>query len=521
MCLKSTASLNIRQTPGASAFTLSWPAQKGHREKENAEAVRRSAIHEGELLAGQAAADRHPAQTVEFPRPFSLRRRQGAWRDALLRRMLAVADLAAALAASASLAIAGSGSTSNALWAAVIAPMWLVIAKVSGLYDRDQRSLRHLTVDELPAIFIWSLAGTAALAVLLTLTPVGSLSAGLAIRVWLVASIASFVFRAAGRFVWRKITPPERALVVGEGALAAAARRKLQLFPDMHVEVTGQRPGLVVDDLHDGSEFLQGVDRILVATPHLEEQLIAELVSFCRRCQIKLSIVPPARGMFGTAVELNHVADLPVMEYNTWDVSRSTLLLKRLIDVSISTVALIALTPLLVLIALAVLVSCGRPVLFVQTRVGQHGRPFRMLKFRTMVPDAEDRLPALVPFDRLEQPMFKLARDPRVTWVGRVLRHASLDELPQLANVLKGDMSLVGPRPEQIELVERYAEQDRFRLAVKPGLTGPMQVYGRGQLAFAERLAVEREYVENISIARDFRILALTIAPVISGRGAF
>jgi lipopolysaccharide/colanic/teichoic acid biosynthesis glycosyltransferase len=308
---------------------------------------------------------------------------------------------------------------------------------------------------------------------------------------------------------------------VGQGPLAKAARRKLQLFPDMHVQVTSERQELVVDDLQNGPDFLQGIDRILVATPHLEEPLIAELVSFCRRRQIKLSIVPPARGMFGTAVELNHIADLPVMEYNTWDVSRSTLLLKRLIDVSIATVALIVLSPLLVLIALAVLVRDGRPVLFVQTRVGQHGRPFRMLKFRTMVQDAEDLLPALVPFNRLEQPMFKLADDPRVTWVGRLLRHTSLDELPQLANVLKGDMSLVGPRPEQIELVELYADQDRFRLAVKPGMTGPMQVYGRGQLAFAERLAVEREYVENISIGRDFRLLALTIAPVFSGRGAF
>jgi exopolysaccharide biosynthesis polyprenyl glycosylphosphotransferase len=435
--------------------------------------------------------------------------------------MLALADLAAALAASASLAVGSAGWVSHALWSAVIAPIWLVIAKISGLYDRDQRSLRHLTVDELPAIFNWSLAGTATLALMLKFTPAGSLAAGAAIRVWLVASVACFVLRAAVRSAWRRITPPERALVVGTGALAAAARRKLQLFPDIHVEVTSERHELVVDDLHDEPEFLQGVDRIVIANPHLKEPLVAELVSFCRRRQIKLSIVLPARAMFGTAAELNHIADLPVMEYNTWDVSRTTLLLKRLIDVLISAVALIVLSPLLVLIALAVLVSCGRPVLFVQTRVGQDGRPFRILKFRTMVPDAEDRLPALVPFNRLEQPMFKLAHDPRVTLIGRVLRHASLDELPQLANVLKGDMSLVGPRPEQSELVERYAEQDRFRLAVKPGLTGPMQVYGRGQLAFAERLAVEREYVENISIARDFRILALTIAPVISGRGAF
>jgi exopolysaccharide biosynthesis polyprenyl glycosylphosphotransferase len=347
------------------------------------------------------------------------------------------------------------------------------------------------------------------------------MGAGPAIRVWLAATTACFVFRAAARFLWRRITPPARALVVGDGALAAAARRKLQLFPDMHVQVSSERHHLMAEDLDELPEIARGVDRILVATSQLDELLIAKLVTFCRRRQIKLSIVPPARGMFGTAVELNHVADLPVMEYNTWDVSRSTLLLKRLLDLAISSVALFLLSPLILVVALGVLASCGRPVLFVQTRAGQHGRPFRMLKFRTMVENAEELLPHLVAFDALEQPMFKLEHDPRITLFGRVLRRTSLDELPQFVNVLRGDMSLVGPRPEQTELVERYAEDDRFRFAVKPGMTGPMQVYGRGRLAFEERLAVEREYVENISMGRDIRLLAMTIGPVFNGRGAY
>jgi lipopolysaccharide/colanic/teichoic acid biosynthesis glycosyltransferase len=144
-----------------------------------------------------------------------------------------------------------------------------------------------------------------------------------------------------------------------------------------------------------------------------------------------------------------------------------------------------------------------------------------MHKFRTMVEDAEAQLFKLVSFDSLNEPMFKLANDPRVTRVGRLLRRTSLDELPQLFNVLKGDMSLVGPRPEQVELVERYAPEQLFRLAVKPGLTGPMQVYGRGELTFEERLAVERDYIENLSVGRDLRILALTLPTVASGRGAF
>src|ERR671925_961785 len=117
--------------------------------------------------------------------------------------------------------------------------------------------------------------------------------------------------------------------------------------------------------------------------------------------------------------------------------------------------------------------------------------------------------------DDRREPMFKLESDPRVTRLGALLRRTSLDELPQLVNVLRGEMSLVGPRPEQLELVDRYGPEHRFRLAVKPGLTGPMQVHGRGELTFEERLAVERHYVENLSIGRDVRILALTPVSVI------
>ncbi|MGI8420920.1 MAG: sugar transferase, partial [Gaiellaceae bacterium] len=235
---------------------------------------------------------------------------------------------------------------------------------------------------------------------------------------------------------------------------------------------------------------------------------------------IRLSVVPPARGLFGTAVRLSHVADLPVLEYNTWHTSRSTLLLKRLLDVAISAPALVLLAPVFLLVALAVAIDGGRPIFFTQIRATVDGRPFRMVKFRTMVRDAEKQLAEWISFERLPEPMFKLRNDPRVTRIGRLLRLTSLDELPQLWNVLRGDMSLVGPRPEQIELVRLYPPEHRFRLTVKPGLTGPMQVFGRGELTFEERLAVEREYVENISLRRDARILALTLSALVTRRGA-
>jgi lipopolysaccharide/colanic/teichoic acid biosynthesis glycosyltransferase len=138
-----------------------------------------------------------------------------------------------------------------------------------------------------------------------------------------------------------------------------------------------------------------------------------------------------------------------------------------------------------------------------------------------MVRDAEALLPELVPFEHLETPMFKLKSDPRVTRVGRLLRRTSVDELPQLVNVLRGEMSIVGPRPEQLDLVERYAPEHQFRLQVKPGITGPMQVYGRGELEFDERLAVEREYVENLSFTRDIRIILMTFPAIVGKRGAY
>ncbi len=448
------------------------------------------------------------------PDGFALDRAINPGRDALLRRMLAIADLATALAVAGSLALFPGGTLVDALWAAVFAPVWIVIAKLAGLYDRDQRSLRHLTVDELPAIFLFTLAATAATMLFLTITPAGAPGIRVAFQSWVVALAFAITLRGLARWLWRRIVPRERTLIVGTGPLADATRRKLELFPDIHVEIVDQ-----VDEL-DPVPGLD-VDRIIVAHHSLDEALIADLLEFCRDEHIKLSVVPPARGMFGTAVRLNHVADLSVVEYTTWDVSRSTLFLKRALDLVLGSIALLIFLPVLLVIALAIRIETRGPAFFTQLRAGMDGRPFRMRKFRTMDVDAEARLPQLVPFDSLRDPMFKLPDDPRVTRIGRFLRRWSLDELPQLFNVVGGSMSLVGPRPEQVELVARYAPEQRFRLVVKPGLTGPMQVYGRGRLTFDERLAVEREYIENLSLRRDLHLMALTLSAVVSGKGAF
>jgi len=436
-----------------------------------------------------------------------------AWRDPLRRRVLALADTLTALVVAASLVLFGPAQ--GWVWATVVLPLWLVLAKLLGLYDQDHRVLRHLTIDEAPKIMVWALMGTGAIDVLLQLATRRALTPGNLVLTWVVGVAAALVFRSTARHVYRRIAEPELAVVIGSGKLAEAAMRKLSLFPDIHVRVAARFTEF------NPEEFAGAFDRVVVAAESLDEEIMERLIGFCRERHLKLSVVPPVRGVFGTAVLLGRVADLAVVEYNTWGVSPSTLFLKRTLDLCLGSLMLIVLCPLFLIIALAVKLDSRGPVFFIQTRAGRDGKSFRMIKFRSMARDAEERLSELVRFEELDQPMFKLRDDPRTTRVGRVLRRTSFDELPQLLNVVAGQMSLVGPRPEQVELVERYPSEHRFRLSVRPGLTGPMQVSGRGALTFDERLAVEREYIENLTVARDLRIIAMTLTPVLTGRGAY
>jgi exopolysaccharide biosynthesis polyprenyl glycosylphosphotransferase len=439
--------------------------------------------------------------------------------EPLLRRMLAVGDVLAVATAAVVVELWGSGAAA-ALLLVLFAPVWIVTAKLSGLYDRDHRTLRHLTVDELPWLVVWVLSSTALLTILLVPFPALAPSANDRLMVWGIVLGLGFLFRASLRGLWRRVTPPQQVLIVGEGPLAQAVVRKLELFPDIHAKING-RVSSCAQLQGQIRELVVGVDRVVIACSELSEGLLEQLLPTCRANRVKLTIVPPTRGMFGTATHLTHIADLPLLDYNTWDISRTTLALKRMFDVVVALAALVLTLPLFFAAGLLTLLDSGLPIFFRQTRGGEHARPFQMLKFRTMVRGAEAMLPELVPFEELDAPMFKLKSDPRVTRVGRLLRRTSIDELPQLVNVLRGEMSIVGPRPEQLDLVERYAPEHRFRLQVKPGITGPMQVYGRGELTFEERLAVEREYVENLSLARDARIILMTLPAVFRRHGAF
>jgi lipopolysaccharide/colanic/teichoic acid biosynthesis glycosyltransferase len=196
-------------------------------------------------------------------------------------------------------------------------------------------------------------------------------------------------------------------------------------------------------------------------------------------------------------------------------------LAKRGMDIAGALLGLALTIPLVAVAAVAIKIDSPGPIFFGQVRIGENGRRFRIFKLRSMVRDAERQLDALVDLQSLgDEPAFKLQHDPRVTRVGRILRRTSLDEVPQFYNVLRGDMSLVGPRPEEERVVQLYTDHHRRRLAVKPGLTGPMQVSGRGNLSFSERLQLELEYIEHYSLRRDFSILLRTVPVLLHGKGA-
>ena len=203
------------------------------------------------------------------------------------------------------------------------------------------------------------------------------------------------------------------------------------------------------------------------------------------------------------------------------DYSRKPSSAKRAFDIAFSAVTLVAILPLLLILMVAILIESRGNPLFSQERIGFDGRPFRLLKLRTMVRDAEKRRAELEDLNEAQWPLFKLRRDPRITRVGRLLRRTSLDELPQFLNVLWGDMSLVGPRPPLPHEVSTYTNEQARRLSVMPGLTGMWQVSGRSEASFDECVSLDLAYIDAWSFWLDIRLIAQTVAVVLTGRGAW
>jgi len=477
-------------------------------------------------------AETHLAARSRGPAPrITAAIRRKTWKDVLRRRMLAVADLTGlAVAVFVASAVEGAPLLTS-LYALAFAPAWILLAKFCGLYDRDHVALLHRTINETGSLLHFVTPAIGLPAIVLASVGHGRVSVTWAVTAWFVAIPALFVSRAGVRLLWRRLVPADKGLVIGSGPLADALARKLSLESGHHltlerrITVDPDRDAVGVSrvDLGGLPALMEEaeIERVVIALQDLDEPTLAEVLDHCRARGVKLSVAPPLQATLGTAVTMSRMAELPLIEFRTWDPSRSTMLLKRMFDVCASSILLVLSAPLWLVIAIAIKVDSRGSVLFRQSRAGWLGEPFTMLKFRTMVMSAPSLLGDLIDPEALDEPVFKLRRDPRVTRVGRILRRTSIDELPQLVNVLLGQMSIVGPRPEETWLVERYTDVERVRLEMWPGITGPMQVHGRGELTFAERLAVERDYIENYSLRRDFEILLQTGPAVVRGRGAF
>jgi exopolysaccharide biosynthesis polyprenyl glycosylphosphotransferase len=449
----------------------------------------------------------------------------------MLRRLLAGGDWVA-LIGSLCFVTATTSTTDVAtlFWAVLFSPIWILVIKLHGLYDNDHRRIRHSTLDELPSLVSASVLGTLVLDGLLALSPVGPLSPASAIAVGLGALGGSFVLRGVLRFLWHRLTGLAAGVVIGSAAAVDMVARRVSTHPETRLVLIGYlsqgdeaaselpRLGAVADIARVAREH--EIERVVVTELDMSEPAAERLIEECKEAGLALTFLPQHYGLLGPGIELNRLAELPVLDFRFSDPSRSTEAMKRVLDVVVSALLLVLLSPLLALCAIAILVDSGRPVFFRQRRAGKDGEPFEMVKFRTMVVDAEERLGELVDLTKLDQPAFKIPDDPRVTRSGRTLRRYSFDELPQLINVLRGEMSLVGPRPEQESVVALYDERQRGRLAIKPGITGPMQVYGRSDLTFEERLAMERDYLDNLSLLTDLAILLRTPGAVIRGDSA-
>lgn len=484
----------------------------------------------GAPASGQPATRAAEAQREPEPGPGAEQSRR---RGALLRRLLACTDWLALLA---SLFVVTAASTATEIgtlfWATLFSPVFVLVVKVHGLYDKDHRRIRHSTLDELPSLVSASVVGVLVLDGLLALSPAGPLSPASAIALGVGTLVGSFVGRGVVRLLWHRFTPLSVGIVIGPPESVDIVARRVSTHPETRLALVGylsaqsERTATELPRLGSMAEISAAardyaIERVVVAERELSEPDAERLIEECKVAGLALTFLPDHYGLLGPGIELNRLAELPVLDFRFSDPPRSTIAMKRAMDIAVSGFLLILLAPLLALIALAILLDSGRPVLFRQRRAGEEGRPFNMVKFRTMVTDAEQRLPELVDLAALDQPAFKIRDDPRVTRIGRVLRRASLDELPQLFNVLRGQMSLVGPRPEEEAVVALYDERQRGRLAVKPGLTGPMQVYGRSDLTFEERLAMERDYLDNLSLLTDLAILLRTPRAIIRGDGAY
>jgi exopolysaccharide biosynthesis polyprenyl glycosylphosphotransferase len=457
-------------------------------------------------------------------------------RDALFRRFLLGADVIAILGALVlTVVLSSRGVPLHLTWESLAGvPLLLVGAKILGLYDRDETLLRKTTLDEAPKLF--QLATLSTLVALLAgrLVVAGALDRKEAFMLWLTLVGLLVLMRAAARGIALRIAPSERCLFIGDERSAAMIGAKLTGHGGINAKIVAH---LDLDQVSPWSTDTFSAPRLseirdLAQTLDVHRAIIApgwgataeagetvNLVRTLKAVGVRVSVLPRMLEVVGSSVEFDDLHGVTLMGVRRFDLTRSSQALKRTFDLLGASIGLLAISPLLIVFALAIKLDGRGPVFFRQLRVGRHGRRFYMLKFRTMVPDAESMKESLRHRNEAQDGLFKIARDPRVTSIGRFLRITALDELPQLFNIVKGEMSLVGPRPLIVEEDERIEGWHRRRLELMPGMTGPWQILGPTRVPLKEMVALDYLYVANWSLWTDVKILLRTVPHVVGRQG--
>ena len=487
------------------------------------------------------------------------RRLHGDTRGYMLRRYLLLADAAALVFAFLGVEVVGGLDggpgqtlTSDLVLLAVGVPAWIVLLRAYGLYHVDSRRADHGMAEEIAPVFQMTALWCFGTLIIGSVTGLRSVPMLILMLFWALAFTFLLLFRAAVRsWAKRRTWYLQNTLVVGSPAEAAAIVAKILRHPEYGIniaaclELTGRSeapegagveesnvlgalgPVPVIQGEVDVREVVAelDVDRIVIGSSVESLGGRSTLPLDLSDLNVHLDVLPGWGEAMGSRLEMTELEGMPLLTLPRTEIARSSLVFKRLMDISVSAFLLVALAPLLLACAIAIKLESPGPVLFRQRRVGRGGRRFELLKFRSMYADAEARkedVAELALHDGAhEHGIFKVARDPRVTRVGRMLRRLSLDELPQFFNILRGDMSLVGPRPLPEEEHERIEGHFRRRVDLMPGLTGLWQVHGRSDIPFDGMVDLDYLYVTNWSLWRDVKLLVRTVSVVVRGRGAY
>jgi len=503
------------------------------RPMETAPRVRRkrTLVSAGDVAALRAIG---PVTDIARPRVRLTSEQLPTFRDAVFRRLLAVADLAAAAGAIAIVAIAAGHGVPLASLATI--PLIVILAKLLGRYDYDDLVLRKSTLEEAPALL--GLAAAYALSWSLVAYIAGlhlDLGGAGVVVLWGTTALLLLVLRSLARGLGQRSAPAERVLIIGDSVARTRLAQSLACDPRAHIDVVGylplederrvdETPGpdrrqrrLSFEDLDNAVRELN-VHRVFLIPTTADSETMLDAVSRITATGVKVSIVPRLLEVVGSAVEFDTIGGVTVLGVRRPGLTRSSRALKRSMDLVGSAVGLLFLAPLGCIVAIAIKLDTPGPVFFRQRRVGREGRVFRMHKFRSMVDGAEAQRAALEALNETHG-VFKLSADPRVTRVGKLLRRCSLDELPQLINVLLGNMSLVGPRPLVVDEDRLVEGRHRERLQLAPGMTGPWQVLGPTRPPLSEMVKTDYLYATKWSLWTDVKILLRTFAHMVGQRG--